>query len=162
MAKPPAKRQPFWLRKKLEDMTQREWESLCDGCGRCCLNKYEDEDTQEIFYTDVACRLLNTDTCRCSNYNQRQKFVPECIVLTPQAMPQMNCLPPTCAYRLISEGKDLYPWHPLISGKPDSVHAAGISVRGRVVSEVGLSEDEIAQRLVKWPMSKRVRRQTST
>jgi uncharacterized cysteine cluster protein YcgN (CxxCxxCC family) len=148
----------FWRVKSLEAMTRAEWESLCDGCARCCLNKYEDPDTRQISYTDVACKLLDRDACRCSNYRQRASLVKDCIALTPEMMPEMNCLPPTCAYRLIYEGKDLYDWHPLISGDPESVHRAGISVRGRCVSERGLKEREIAARIVKWPLSKRVRR----
>jgi uncharacterized protein len=149
----------FWKHKSLEQMTTSEWESLCDGCARCCLNKYEDEDTLEIYYTDVACKLLDTKTCRCSDYKNRRTYVKDCIVLTPKVLPEMNCLPPTCAYRLLYEGKPLYDWHPLISGDPASVHKAGISVKDRVVSEVGLSEDEIASRLVTWPLRKSVRKQ---
>ena len=150
---------PFWQTKTLQEMTRVEWESLCDGCARCCLNKYEDEDTQEVFYTDVACKLLNTKTCQCSDYANRRKVVKDCVVLTPKVMPKMNCLPPTCAYRLLHEGKPLYNWHPLISGTRKTVHTAGISVKDRVVSEAGLSEDEISQRLVKWPLRKSVRKQ---
>ena len=148
----------FWRKKTLADMTRKEWESLCDNCGRCCLNKYEDEDTKEITYTDVACKLLDTASCRCSNYSQRTKLVPDCLVLTAEVMPAMNCLPPTCAYRLIDEGKDLPWWHPLVSGDPNTVHAAGVSVRGRCVSEVGMKESAIAKRLVAWPMSSRTKR----
>ena len=140
----------------MSEMTSAEWESLCDGCGRCCLNKYEDDD-KKIFYTDVACRLLDTDSCRCSDYKNRTKNVADCLVLTPAVMPEMNCLPPTCAYRLLDEGKDLEWWHPLVSGRPETVHEAGISVRGRAVSEKGMTERQIARRLVKWPMSRAAR-----
>lgn len=146
-------KQPFWQRKTLAQMNRKEWESLCDGCGRCCLNKFE-EDSGEILYTDVACKLLNTESCRCSNYRQRQKLVPDCVNLTVETMLDMTCLPPTCGYRLLQEGKKLYWWHPLVSGRADSVHEAGISVRGRVVSELGLTEAEIEQRLVRWPLQK--------
>ena len=146
-------KKPFWQRKTLEQLSKREWESLCDGCGRCCLNKYE-EDSGEILYTDVACKLLDTQSCRCSNYRQRQKLVPDCISLTPQTMRDMSCLPPTCGYRLVQEGKNLYWWHPLVSGRAETVHEAKISVRGRVVSELGLSEAEIEVRLVRWPQTK--------
>jgi uncharacterized cysteine cluster protein YcgN (CxxCxxCC family) len=136
-------------------MTRAEWESLCDGCGRCCLNKYEEEGTRNIHYTDVACHLLDLDSCRCSNYAQRSRLVPDCISLTPDIMDDMFCLPKTCAYRLLSEGKDLYWWHPLVSGRRETVHEAGISVRGRAVSEAGMSEEEIEGRLVRWPMTTR-------
>lgn len=146
---------PFWQTKTLDEMTRKEWESLCDGCGRCCLNKYEEEGTKKIFYTDVACKLLDTETCRCSDYKNRTKKVKDCLVLTPQVMPEMNCLPPTCAYRLLDEGKDLPRWHPLVSGRPETVHEAGISVAGRVVSEAGLSEKQISRRLVRWPLQRR-------
>jgi len=149
---------PFWQTKTLEQMTRAEWESLCDGCGRCCLNKYEDEDTGEIFYTDVACKLLDGHSCRCSNYRRRTRLVKDCLVLTPESLKTMTCLPPTCAYRRLQEGKDLLWWHPLVSGDPETVHTAGISVRDRTVSEEGLSEAEIESRLVTWPQSTRSRR----
>lgn len=151
-------KQPFWKTKSLSEMSKKEWESLCDGCGRCCLNKFEDEETGEIAYTDVACRLLNTKTSKCSNYPERTKFVKDCIALTPKIMPKMNCLPPTCAYKLLYEGKDLYPWHPLVSGRKASVHEAGISVRNRVVSELIVPDDELEDRIVKWPMTTRTKR----
>lgn len=149
---------PFWKKKTLSEMTRAEWESLCDGCGRCCLNKYEDEATRGIEYTDVACKLFDTESCRCSDYENRTRKVKDCVVLTPKILPDMYCLPPTCAYRRLDEGKDLDWWHPLVSGSADSVHEAGISVRGRVVSEKGMKEREIARRRVAWPMSTRARR----
>jgi uncharacterized cysteine cluster protein YcgN (CxxCxxCC family) len=136
-------------------MSRSEWESLCDGCGRCCLNKYEEEGTKRVHYTDVACHLLDRDSCRCSNYAQRGRLVPDCITLTPAIMDDMYCLPKTCGYRLLAEGKELFWWHPLVSGRRETVHEAGISVRGRCVSEKGLSEDEIEARLVRWPMTTR-------
>lgn len=148
---------PFWKQKKLAEMSKGEWESLCDGCGRCCLNKYEDDD-KNIEYTDVACKLFNSDTCRCSDYKNRTNKVKDCVSLTAEVMDDMYCLPPTCAYRRLHEGKDLAWWHPLVSGRAETVHEAGISVRGRVVSEVGLKEKDIARRLVSWPMSPRTRR----
>lgn len=126
---------PFWERKTLQEMTREEWESLCDGCGKCCLNKLEDEDTGEILYTDVACRLLDLETCRCTNYEDRQRFVHDCRRLSPQNVGTIAWLPSTCAYRLLAEGQPLEPWHPLISGDPKSVEAAGVSVKGRIVSE---------------------------
>lgn len=140
---------PFWKRKTLHQMSGEEWESLCDGCGRCCLNKLEHEDTGEILYTDVACRLLNLDTCRCSSYLDRQRFVPDCRRLTPQNVGVIPWLPTTCAYRLIAEGKDLAWWHPLVSGMRETVEAAGISVRGRIVSE--RDTDDLENHVVSWP-----------
>ena len=140
---------PFWQQKTLEEMTRREWESLCDGCGRCCLNKLEDWDTGEIAWTNIGCRLLDGDTCRCSNYEHRQKEVPDCIGLTPDMVRKISWLPPTCAYRLINEGKDLYWWHPLVSGNAEDVHKAGISVRGRAISE--RKAGDLEDRIVHWP-----------
>ena len=107
-----------------------EWESLCDGCGRCCLNKLIDEDTNRTVFTDVGCRLLDGDTCRCTDYAHRQAKVKDCVRLTPRNVRRLTWLPPTCGYRLVAEGRDLYWWHPLVSGDPDTVHEAGISVRG--------------------------------
>lgn len=126
---------PFWKRKRLEEMTAEEWESLCDGCGKCCLHKLEDPDSGEVAYTAVACRLLDERRIRCTRYAERRRLVPDCAVLTAEAVRKMHWLPKTCAYRLIAEGKDLYGWHPLVSGDPESVHRAGVSVRGRTVSE---------------------------
>ena len=142
---------PFWRRKPLEAMSPVEWESLCDGCGRCCLNKLEDWDTGAIAWTDVACRLLDGGTCRCIRYEGRQAEVPDCIQLTPEEVRSISWLPPTCAYRLVAEGRDLYWWHPLLSGDPETVHTAGVSVRGRTVSEELVPEDELEERIVRWP-----------
>ena len=142
---------PFWREKRLEEMTSAEWESLCDGCGRCCLNKLEDEDTGAIAWTDVACRLLDGTTCRCRDYAGRQAEVPDCIPLTPETVRSLSWLPPTCGYRLVAERRDLYWWHPLVSGDPDSVHQAGISVRGRTVSEDHFPPETLEGRIVGWP-----------
>jgi len=136
-------RDRFWERVPLRNLAPREWEALCDGCGRCCLNKLEDEDTGEVVLTRVACRLLDGETCRCGQYATRKTLVPECILLTPKTIEaHAYWLPETCAYKLLWEGKPLYDWHPLISGDADSVHAAGISVRGWTVSEAEVPEED--------------------
>jgi len=143
--------EPFWKAKSLDEMTPAEWESLCDGCGRCCLNKLEDWDTGEIAWTDVACTLLDANTCRCRDYGNRTARVPDCVSLTPEAVRRLTWLPPTCAYRLLAEGEDLRWWHPLVSGDPQTVHEAGISVRGRVVSEDEVPLEVYEARIVEWP-----------
>jgi len=142
---------PFWRRKSLAEMTPDEWESLCDGCGKCCLLKLEDEDTGEIVHTDVACRLLDLKTCRCTQYRQRNGLVPSCIVLTPERLAQLEWMPSTCAYRLVHEGEDLPWWHHLVSGDRRTVHQAGASVRHRVVCETEVAEDDLEDRIVTWP-----------
>lgn len=135
-------RERFW-ELPLEKLTPKEWESLCDGCGRCCLNKLEFEDTGELAFTRVACKLLDGHSCRCGSYANRHDYVPECVVLTPKKLKEIDWwLPRTCAYRLRSEGKPLYDWHYLISGDPESVHRAGISVRDWTVSEAVLPEED--------------------
>ncbi len=143
--------EPFWKTKRLGQMTPAEWESLCDGCGRCCLLKFYDPDADEYLFTDVACKLLDLDTCRCSQYAKRQEIVKDCVKLTPRNIRRLRWVPPTCAYRLVAEGRDLYWWHPLVSGDPDTVHQAGISARGRVVSEATVAEDKVEERIVAWP-----------
>ena len=142
-----AEAEPFWRRKTLEEMTPAEWEKLCDGCGKCCLHKLEDADTGEISYTNVACRLLDLGTCRCSDYKHRRMLVHDCLQLSPKSIRELKWLPPTCGYRLIDEGRDLYWWHPLVSGDPETVHQAGISVRGRAIAEskAGDLEDHIVE-----------------
>lgn len=125
---------PFWEQKTLAEMTAREWESLCDGCGKCCMSKLIDDDTDEIYYTTVACRLFDPDTCRCSDYKNRQKKVSDCVKLTPENVGDIAWLPTTCAYRLLNEGKPLFDWHPLVSGDPESVHKADISMRESVTA----------------------------
>ncbi len=142
---------PFWKTRTLAEMSQAEWESLCDGCGKCCLLKLEDGRTGKVDYTDVACRGLDTQTCRCNVYENRKKEVPDGIVLRPFRVRRFNWLPGTCAYRLVAEGKELEWWHPLVSGSRQTVHEAGISVRGRAVSESAVDEDDIEDHIVKWP-----------
>jgi uncharacterized protein len=142
---------PFWRRKSLAEMTPEEWESLCDGCGRCCLLKLEDEDTGEVAYTDVACRLLDLESCRCRSYRRRHRLVPSCVRLSAERLAELAWMPSTCAYRLLHEGKDLPWWHPLVSGDRRTVHQAGISVRHRAISETEIDEDNIEERIVGWP-----------
>lgn len=146
-----AQARPFW-KKPLEDLTRGEWESLCDGCGRCCLVKLEDEDTGRIHFTNVACRLLETTSCRCGDYPGRKAKVPDCVKLTPKRVREISWLPPTCAYRLVAEGRDLYPWHHLVSGSRDTVHAVGVSVRGRVAAgEDDVPLEDLLDFIVEWP-----------
>ena len=143
---------PFWRRKPLEQMTAPEWESLCDGCGRCCLNKLEEDGTDRTYFTDIGCRLLDTQSCRCRDYPNRLKKVKDCVRLTPRNVRALSWLSPTCAYRLVAAGRDLYWWHPLVSGDPESVHAAGVSVRGRVtLSEKDVPDAELEDHIVSWP-----------
>ena len=142
----------FWRVKTLEAMSPREWESLCDGCARCCLVKLEDEETGDIHETDVGCTLLDAGTCRCRDYRHRQRKVTDCVRLTPEAVRRLSWLPATCAYRRLAEGRDRAWWHPLVSGDPTTVHAAGISVRDRVAGpEHEFTLPEIMGRVVAWP-----------
>jgi len=144
-------RDRFWDM-PLERLTPAEWEALCDGCGKCCLNKIEYEDTEELAFTRVACKLLDGQDCRCMSYADRHRYVPECVVLTPKKLKDIAWwLPATCAYRLRAEGKPLYDWHHLISGDPESVHRAGVSVRGWTISETELSEDDWEDHIIEDP-----------
>ena len=140
----------FWKNKALAEMSEEEWESLCDGCGKCCLIGLEDEDTGEIYLTDVACKLLDGRTCRCKDYLNRKAFVPDCVKLTPENVPTLSWLPRTCAYRLVHEGRDLYPWHPLLTGDPESVHAANVSVRGKTRPEGRMKTRHLIKRITRW------------
>jgi uncharacterized cysteine cluster protein YcgN (CxxCxxCC family) len=140
----------FWRDKPLTALSDAEWESLCDGCARCCLIKLEDEDTGELHYTSLACDLLDLDSCRCTRYPERHRLVPDCIEFDADLAATLHWLPDTCAYRLVAEGEDLPDWHPLISGRRDSVHEAGISVRGRVVHQSLVHEDEHVEHVIRW------------
>ena len=144
---------PFWQKKSLSEMTKKEWESLCDGCGLCCLLKFQNVYSKEIHYTDVACRLFDPEACRCSQYKMRTKIVAACVRLTPDNVAFNPGLPATCAYRLIAEGHELLPWHPLVSGDTDSVHAAGISAKNRTISEDLLVAGEAEYHVVPWTSS---------
>lgn len=143
----------FWETKRLDQMSTREWEALCDGCGKCCLNKIEDVDTGQVALTRVACRLLDDESCKCAHYETRRTFVPNCISLTADTLDKhMYWLPQTCAYRLLALGQPLYDWHPLISGDPESVHRAGVSARGITVSEVAINDEDWEDHIIEEPL----------
>ncbi len=138
----------FWQTKTFAEMTHNEWESLCDGCGKCCLHKLEDEETDEVYYTNVACRLLNLDTCRCTDYLNRTRLVPECIDLKQHDIAELTWLPTTCAYRLIAENKGLPTWHPLISSNESSVKDAGVNVSSFAITES--EADDMEDHIIEW------------
>ncbi len=140
----------FWNTKSLQEMTPGEWESLCDGCGRCCLHKLEDIDSGLLFYTNVACRLLDQNSCRCTNYSKRESLVSDCMLLSPDRQEQFDWLPASCAYRRLANGQELEAWHPLLSGDPESVLQAGISVYGRTVSETDVLKEELEDHIITW------------
>ncbi len=140
----------WWNRLALGELNRRQWEALCDGCARCCLHKLEDADTGELFFTAVHCRNLDLDKCRCSDYPNRLEQVPDCVQLHPDNVGDLQWLPPTCAYRLRSEGRSLPAWHPLESGDPGSVHQAQISVRGRAISEDFVHPDSYDEHILRW------------
>ena len=140
----------FWLNKSLEQMSPGEWESLCDGCGKCCLHKLEDEDSQEIAYTRVICRYFDESSCRCKVYSTRKSLVPACVILKPTNLKDLPRMPSTCAYRLLYEGKNLPDWHPLISGDRQAIAESGNTVSGKVISEEFAHEDGYDEHLVQW------------
>lgn len=141
---------PFWKRKTLGEMSRREWESLCDGCAKCCLVKMEDEDTGDTVFTNLHCRLLDAKTCQCSDYANRKQHVPECLKLTPAKVGKYNWLPKTCAYRLLEEGRDLPDWHYLVCGDREEVHRRGVSGRGRTIDETRVSDEDWIEHIVDW------------
>jgi uncharacterized cysteine cluster protein YcgN (CxxCxxCC family) len=141
----------FWRRKSLAEMSEREWESLCDNCGKCCIISIEDIDTGELHRTDVSCKLFDTNACQCGDYANRKQRVPDCVKLTPKNVAKLDWLPQTCGYRLVSEGKDLHWWHPLVSGNPETVHSSGASVRGKTRPEGRLKMAGLIRRIMKWP-----------
>ena len=131
---------PFWETKRLDEMSAAEWESLCDGCGLCCLIRFEDDESGEVIPTRVSCKLFDQDRCTCKDYANRKAYVPDCIKLTPWNIEDLQWMPKSCAYRRLHEGKTLPRWHPLITGDPESVHAAGVSIRGQTISEDALED----------------------
>ena len=141
---------PFWKTKALTEMTQDEWESLCDSCGKCCLLKLEDADSGVIHYTDVSCRLLDTESCRCSRYSNRKALVSDCVVLTPDMLDKLPWMPESCSYRLLHEGKDLPDWHPLVTGEADSTITSGHSVKGKIISETRVEENDLPSHIKDW------------
>ena len=143
---------PFWQTKRLEQMTREEWESLCDGCGLCCLVRFEDENTGEVVPTRVHCKLFDSQRCTCTDYANRREHVPDCIKLTPGAIEDLEWMPKSCAYRRLHEGRGLAEWHPLISGDPESVHRAGVSVRGETINENTLADPEDALDYAAWDL----------
>ncbi len=140
----------FWEEKKLSEMSREEWERLCDGCGRCCLNKLEDEYTGKIYFTNISCRLFDSETCRCSDYENRKQSMPDCLILSPDSLQTLEVMPSSCAYRLLQLGRPLPEWHPLVSGRPESVAEAGISVAGKVVSEEHIHYLQFPEHLIDW------------
>ena len=142
--------QPWWQTKSLADMSDDEWESLCDGCAKCCLVKLEDADTEEIYYTNVSCQLLDTESCRCSDYAGRHRIVDDCIKLDRSNVNKLQWLPKSCSYRLVAAGQPLPEWHYLRTGNRQTLHSYGASLRGKVVSERDVRDDDIEDHIIKW------------
>lgn len=145
---------PFWETTPLAEMDTAQWEAICDGCAKCCLIKLQDDESGDIVFTDIACHLLDQKSCRCTQYEARTKLVPTCVKLTKDNLHQVDFMPPSCAYRLLHEGKDLPDWHPLVSGSQESVVEAGMSVRDRVTDETGFTGDW-RDRVVDWPLAEK-------
>ncbi len=142
----------WWDKKRLSELTQSEWEQLCDHCGKCCLLKLEDEESGDVYYTDVACKLMNANDCTCSQYAERQKLVPDCLKLTKENLEQISWMPLSCAYRRIMEGRGLPVWHHLVCGDKSEVHRQGYSVVGKFVYEDDVDSADIEERIVEWPL----------
>jgi len=142
---------PFWKTKTLREMSTDEWESLCDGCGKCCLLRMEDADTAAVYVTDIRCKLLDAGTCRCKHYETRKEYVPDCVQLTPDNVSKLHWVPRTCAYRLLSEGKDLPDYHHLITGDRNTIHDVGMSVKDATVHELDVHPDEHPHHITIWP-----------
>ena len=140
----------FWETKSLAEMTHEEWEALCDGCGRCCMVKLRDEGTGEVHHTAVVCRFLDHDSCRCTRYPERHEVEPNCVHVDADNVLSLGFMPSSCAYRRVAEGRGLAWWHPLVSGDPGTVHAAGVSVAGKVLSEDGVHPDDLEHHVVTW------------
>lgn len=140
----------WWDVKSLGELTASEWDALCDGCGKCCLQKLQDEDSGEVYYTAVRCRYLQEPSCRCADYDNRLILAPDCIDLRAANWQSIDWLPATCAYYLRAHGEPLPAWHPLVSGSSESVHAAGMSVRGRTLSEEYVHPDDFEEHIVHW------------
>ncbi len=161
---------PFWQTKSLKEMSKAEWESLCDGCAKCCLNKFIDDETtdeatelqptdhikegEQLVYSNIACYLLNEKTCQCSQYNKRTQLVPDCVQLSQDNLDQIFFMPPSCAYRRLNEGRGLPSWHPLLhNGKKSAMHKAGMSVRGKIVKDNDIELDDFEDHIVTWPLN---------
>ncbi len=142
---------PFWKSKTLRQMSKDEWESLCDGCGKCCLLRMEDEDTAAVYVTDIRCKLLDAGTCQCTKYDTRKLYVPDCVQLSPKNVSKLDWVPRTCAYRLLAEGKDLPDYHHLITGDKNSIHEAGMSVKDQTVHEQDVAEADHPKHITIWP-----------
>ena len=141
---------PFWKAKTLKQLTHEEWESLCDGCGKCCLVKLQDEESDEIAYTRLHCKLLDADICRCSSYDDRRTYVPDCVQLTPDNVGMLKWMPKTCAYRVLAEGGDLPEWHHLVCGDRNAIHRAGKSILGKTLSEDAVLEEDQIDWIIDW------------
>ena len=141
---------PFWKTKSLDEMTAEEWETLCDGCGKCCLHKIEDIESGKVYFTNVACRLLDLQSCRCRDYESRSDQVKDCFPLTVELVKKANWLPKSCAYRRLTEERELAWWHPLVSGNPNTVRQMGISVCGKAVSELDVDLEDLEDMVVDW------------
>lgn len=142
--------QPFWKTKSLNELSEKEWESLCDGCGKCCLFRLVDEETDQLFTTDIICKLFDEESCRCSSYLNRTELVPTCLKLDAELVKELDWMPYTCAYRLLAEGLDLPWWHPLVCGDPNMIHTVGVSVRGKVEFENETNMEELEEHVVDW------------